>query len=85
MVSRADANGGFFKPFEKVRLELLALNEEADVGKSKLNIDGTEYELPMVKGGETGIDITTLRASTKAITLDNGFANTGSCQSAITF
>ena len=56
-------------------------------GKAKLNIDGTEYELPMVKGseGETGIDITTLRASTKAITLDNGFMNTGSCQSAITF
>ena len=56
-------------------------------GKAKLNIDGTEYELPIVKGseGETGIDITTLRASTKAITLDNGFMNTGSCQSAITF
>tara|TARA_Y100001954_G_C15806275_1_gene602830 strand:- start:784 stop:2064 length:1281 start_codon:yes stop_codon:yes gene_type:complete len=56
-------------------------------GKAKLNIDGTEYELPIIKGseGETGIDITTLRASTKAITLDNGFMNTGSCQSAITF
>ena len=51
-------------------------------GKAKLNIDGTEYELPMVKGseGETGIDITTLRANTKAITLDNGFMNTGSYQ-----
>ena len=56
-------------------------------GKAKLNIDGTDYELPIIKGseGETGVDITALRASTKAITLDNGFMNTGSCQSAITF
>ncbi len=55
--------------------------------KAKFTIDGNEYELPVIKGseGETGVDITTLRANTKAITLDNGFMNTGSCQSAITF
>ena len=47
--------------------------------------DPTEF--PTVTGteGEVGIDITTLRAKTNAITLDPGFGNTGSCQSAITF
>jgi citrate synthase len=55
--------------------------------KAKLTIDGNDYELPVIRGseGETGIDITTLRGSSKAITIDNGFMNTGSCQSSITF
>jgi len=55
--------------------------------KAKLTIDGNDYELPVIKGseGETGIDITTLRGSSKTITIDNGFMNTGSCQSSITF
>jgi citrate synthase len=35
--------------------------------------------------GETGIDISALRAATGAITLDPGFGNTGACRSAITF
>lgn len=44
-------------------------------------------ELPLVEGtqDELGIDIKTLRAKTNLITLDPGFKNTGSCQSAITF
>jgi len=44
-------------------------------------------ELPVVVGseGEHAIDISTLRAKTGYITLDPGFANTGSCQSAITY
>ena len=54
---------------------------------AKLILDGNEYELPVVIGseGEVGIDITKLRAATGAITLDPGYGNTGSCQSAITF
>ncbi|HEV8677142.1 MAG TPA: citrate synthase [Methylomirabilota bacterium] len=54
---------------------------------AKLVLDGREYEFPLVIGseGEVGIDITTLRARTGAITLDPGYANTGACQSAITF
>ena len=40
-------------------------------------IIGTEQEI--------GIDIATLRDKTGAITLDQGFGNTGACESAITF
>lgn len=54
---------------------------------AKLILQGKEYELPVVIGseGELGLDIQNLRAQTGAITLDPGYANTGSCQSAITF
>lgn len=53
----------------------------------KLEIEGKSYELPVITGseGEKAIDISSLRSSTGYITLDNGFGNTGSCQSAITF
>lgn len=52
-----------------------------------LTLRGKEYELPIITGseGEVGIDISQLRNATGAITLDSGYANTGSCQSAITF
>lgn len=52
-----------------------------------LSIMGKEYELPIHIGseGEIGIDIMQLRNKTGAITLDSGYANTGSCQSSITF
>ncbi|HET7497068.1 MAG TPA: citrate synthase [Candidatus Eisenbacteria bacterium] len=52
-----------------------------------LSLDGTMATLPVVRGteGETAIDIEELRAATGLITLDPGFANTGSCKSAITF
>ena len=44
-----------------------------------LRIGSDETELPMVVGteGERGIDISKLRAQTGAVTLDNGFVNTG--------
>lgn len=46
-----------------------------------------EIQLPLIEGteGERAIDITTLRAQTGLVTLDNGYMNTGACQSAITF
>jgi len=52
-----------------------------------LQVDGKEYHLPLVQGteGERAIDITRLRAETGLITLDPGYANTGSCESAITY
>ena len=52
-----------------------------------LTLDGKSIELPVLVGteGEVGLDISDLRAKTSAITLDNGYANTGSCTSAITF
>ena len=55
---------------------------------AKLTLQDQEYELPLVVGteDEVGIDIRKLRGQTKGvITLDSGFANTGSCESAITF
>ena len=46
-----------------------------------------EFEFPVVEGseGEKAIDISQLRATTGFITLDPGYANTGSCTSDITF
>ncbi len=54
---------------------------------AKLHLKGTDYELPVVVGseGEVGVNIRKLRAETKAITLDIGYGNTGSCESSITF
>ena len=54
---------------------------------AKLILEGREFELPVVVGteDETGIDITSLRAESMAITLDPGYGNTGACRSAITF
>jgi len=52
-----------------------------------LTLDGKSYDLPLFLGteGELGIDISELRARTGAITLDPGYANTGSCTSAVAF
>ena len=52
-----------------------------------LAVDGRTVELPLVRGtdGDTGIDIGQLRAQAGVVTLDNGFGNTGSCASAITY
>ena len=52
-----------------------------------LIIDGKEYEFPVLEGteGERAIDISKLRSQTGYITMDPGYANTGSCQSSITF
>ena len=52
-----------------------------------LTIDGRTWELPIVEGseGERAIDVSTLRSDTGLITLDPGYANTGSTLSEITF
>jgi citrate synthase len=54
---------------------------------AKLIVDGKTYELPIVEGteGERAIEISKLREQTGLITLDPGFANTGSCVSSITY
>ncbi|MEE8560941.1 MAG: citrate synthase [Gemmatimonadota bacterium] len=54
---------------------------------AKLILNGEEYEFPVVVGteGEVGIDMTTLRSRTGAISLDPAYGNTGSCLSTITF
>ena len=52
-----------------------------------LTFDGKTIELPIIVGseGEVGIDISKLRDTTGAITLDPSFGNTGACLSAITY
>ena len=58
------------------------MNKEAE-----LHYDGNIYKIPVVTGteNETAIDISRLRGESSLITLDRGFKNTGSCESAITF
>jgi citrate synthase len=56
--------------------------------KATLEVNGQKYEFPIKIGteNEVAIDITSLRSTTGGvITLDAGFKNTGSCESAITF
>jgi citrate synthase len=55
--------------------------------KAKLIIEGKTYEYPVIVGteGEKAVDISTLRADTGYITMDNGYSNTGACESSITF
>ena len=54
---------------------------------AKLKIGTKELSLPIITGSknERAIDITLLRKETGYITLDPGYANTGSCKSDITF
>jgi citrate synthase len=54
---------------------------------AELRIGDKTISLPIVEGteGERAVDIRKLRGETGYITLDPGYANTGSCRSAITF
>src|SRR6202049_274643 len=62
--------------------ETTPMNEQAE-----LSWNGQKTMLPMIEGtaGERAIDISKLRDQTGLITLDIGYGNTGSCESAITF
>src|ERR1044071_3507098 len=54
---------------------------------AELKLNGKTYQLPTLEGTEheRAIDISSLRSETGHITLDDGYGNTGSCKSAITF
>lgn len=54
---------------------------------AKVELNGETYEFPVIQGSENekAIDISSLRDKTGYITIDQGFKNTGSCKSAITF
>ncbi len=54
---------------------------------ASVSYNGKTFEFPVVEGTEKelAIDIKNLRATTGMITLDPGYKNTGSCESAITF
>ncbi len=53
----------------------------------RIELDGKSYDFPTVEGTEheLAVDITTLRDRTGFITLDDGYGNTGSCTSDITY
>ena len=57
--------------------------ERRVMGNAKLILGDKEIELPLVTGSENevGIDISRLREQAGAITLDDGYGNTGSCRS----
>ncbi|MBJ80234.1 MAG: citrate (Si)-synthase [Myxococcales bacterium] len=52
-----------------------------------LNVADKEYSLAMIRGteGETAVDIRKLRGQSGLVTLDDGYGNTGACQSSVTF
>ncbi|MEL7268671.1 MAG: citrate synthase [Bacteroidota bacterium] len=52
-----------------------------------LQYAGKSYEFPVIQGSENelAIDIKTLRTGSGIVTIDPGYKNTGSCESAITF
>src|SRR5258706_11277893 len=54
---------------------------------AELKLNGNTVKLPIIEGTEKerAFDISTLRDNTGYITLDDGYGNTGSCQSKITF
>src|SRR5215468_5355129 len=54
---------------------------------AELMLNGKSCKLPIVEGTEKelALDVSKLRNETGYITLDDGYANTGSCESAITF
>jgi citrate synthase len=54
---------------------------------AQLKLENQTIELPVIIGteNEKAIDVSSLRGKTGYITLDNGYMNTGACQSGITF
>ena len=55
--------------------------------KATVSINNKTHDLDLITGSENevALDISKLRSNANLITLDAGFKNTGSCQSAITF
>jgi citrate synthase len=55
--------------------------------KATLKLENKDIQLPIIVGteGEKGVDIRNLRNETGYVCYDEGFGNTGSCESAVTF
>ncbi len=68
-------------------MTVTASGNRATTQSAKLIADDREIELPIVSGteDEKAIDISRLRAETGYITLDDGYVNTGSTLSSVTF
>ncbi|HXN35751.1 MAG TPA: citrate (Si)-synthase, partial [Opitutaceae bacterium] len=54
---------------------------------ASIKLDGKEFQLPVIEGteGEKAVDTRKLRVDTGFICYDQGYGNTGSCESSITF
>ena len=54
---------------------------------ASLKIDDKEYPLPVIIGteGEKAVDTRALRTASGYVSFDQGYGNTGSCESKITF
>lgn len=54
---------------------------------AELKLDGKDFQFPIIEGTEQerAIDISQLRNQTGYVALDDGYGNTGSCRSNITF
>ncbi|WP_062135916.1 citrate synthase [Demequina aestuarii] len=54
---------------------------------ARLTVDGTTRELPLERStvGNDGVSVATLLSDTGLVTVDPGFMNTASCESAITY
>ncbi len=63
------------------------MNDSGNQEYAEIRYKDKVFKAPVIVGteGETAIDISRLRGDMGTITLDPGFANTGSCQSAITY
>ncbi len=55
--------------------------------KATITVEGKTFEYPVIVGseGEKAVDLRSLRSDTSYITYDEGYGNTGSCLSKITF
>ncbi|MEM9025974.1 MAG: citrate/2-methylcitrate synthase, partial [Verrucomicrobiota bacterium] len=54
---------------------------------AQLNISGSTYDLPIIVGTEDehAVDVRALRKDSGFISFDDGYANTGACQSEVTY
>ena len=54
---------------------------------ASIKLDGKEFQLPVIEGteGEKAVDTRKLRVDTGFICYDQGYGNTGSCESSITY
>ena len=68
-------------------MSTVASGKESLSKVAKVQVEGHELEFPVIEGTEQekAIDISVLRKQTGLITIDEGFVNTGSTSSAITF
>jgi len=55
--------------------------------KATLKLDNKDYDLPVITGteGEKAVDFRSLRNDSGYVSFDEGYGNTGSCLSSITF